>query len=77
MNPPGVRIGNINIRVPGLSPAAARGLADDVAARLAANVGTAQPGRVLNTVQIRVPASANRSSTLADTIAARIIEVLR
>lgn len=78
MNRPTVRIGSIDIRVPGLSPAAARSLANDVAARVASGVADgATKDRSIDVMRIRVPASANRPGTLADTIATRILEALR
>ncbi|MEP6714017.1 MAG: hypothetical protein ABJC09_00495 [Terriglobia bacterium] len=78
MNRPAVRIGSIDIRVPGLSPAAARTLANDVAARVASGVADGPTrARSIDAVRIRVPASANRQANLADTIAMRILEALR
>ena len=74
--PPRVEIGDLRIRVPGLSAQEARGFAGDIARRLSQALRAAPP-RQLGQLHLRVtvPQGASRE-TLKSAVARAIVEAL-
>jgi hypothetical protein len=71
-----VHIGELRIRVPGLTASAARMLGERIAAEMAAGLPTGQLAQPLSAINIRMPAGASEAQ-LPREIAQAILRSLR
>ena len=78
MIPDTLRIDELLLRLPGIDEPTARQIAEDVAARLARALGRDEmfPVPAGSSLRVQIPAGVPRAD-LAETIAGRILEIMR